>query len=499
MLEINQLSIHHLKDSKPIITDLHLIVNPGEKLAIIGEEGTGKSSLLKTIVSPKLIASYAEYTGQIRSQFKKIDYLPQSLSRKESDQTVSDFLYKNIDYLFNYTAFYQMAAKLGLDLATLEEKNQTLSCLSGGEKLKFQLSKLTGQEADLLLLDEPSSDLDIDSQVVLKKFIQESNKTIIFISHDEAMLEDTATAILHLELLKHRQLPRDSYFQGKYHDYLKQRQSAYTKQLQEAKNDWRLKEKRDTRIQRLHQAAQYNVRHTHDSTLGRLAAKKMKNVLSLEKRYQKEDSNRTEFPENMDSIALFFNDISTLDKNKRILSWKNHQLPNGQIINLDIFGQDKLVITGKNGIGKTRLIKQIYHDLNQNQQLSIGYMPQDYDSFFSKEISALNFLDDVANENTARTILACLQFTREEMEHSALNLSGGQKAKLFLAHMVLAKNQVIILDEPTRHFSPTSQPLIRELFLNYPGCIISVSHDQHFIQTVARKHYHLTESSLESN
>lgn len=73
MLEINQLSIHHLKDSKPIITDLHLIVNPGEKLAIIGEEGTGKSSLLKTIVSPKLIASYADYTGQIRNQFKKTD------------------------------------------------------------------------------------------------------------------------------------------------------------------------------------------------------------------------------------------------------------------------------------------------------------------------------------------------------------------------------------------------------------------------------------------
>ena len=224
----------------------------------------------------------------------------------------------------------------------------------------------------------------------------------------------------------------------------------------------------------------------------------MKTVLSLEKRYQKEDSNRVDFPENMDNIALFFNDISTLDKNKRILSWKKHQLPSGQKINLDIFGQDKLVITGKNGIGKTRLIKQIYHDLNQNQQLSIGYMPQDYDNFFSKEISTLEFLDDVANENTARNILAFLQFTREEMDHSALNLSGGQKLSFLSPHGPF-KNQVIILDEPTRHFSPTSQPLIRELFLNYPGCIISVSHDQHFIQTVARKQYRLTENSLDSN
>lgn len=160
-----------------------------------------------------------------------------------------------MDYLFNYTVFYQMAAQLGLNLATLEEKNQLLSSLSGGEKLKLQLSKLTGQEADLLLLDEPSSDHDIDSQVVLKKFIQESNKTTIFISHDEAIFEDTATAILHLEFLKHRQLPRASYFQGKYLDYLKQRQSTYTKQLQEAKNDYRLKKKRDVKIHRIHQAA----------------------------------------------------------------------------------------------------------------------------------------------------------------------------------------------------------------------------------------------------
>ena len=90
MLEINQLSIHHLKDSKPIITDLHLIVNPGEKLAIIGEEGTGKSSLLKTIVSPKLIASYADYTGQIRNQSELLNscqlHMKMSLNRQQKYQ-----------------------------------------------------------------------------------------------------------------------------------------------------------------------------------------------------------------------------------------------------------------------------------------------------------------------------------------------------------------------------------------------------------------------------
>ena len=497
MLEINQLSIHHFKDSKPIITDLHLIVNPGEKLAIIGEEGTGKSSLLKTIVSPKLIASYADYTGQIRNQFKKIGYLPQFLSKNENDQTISDFLYKNMDYLFNYTAFYQMAAQLGLNLATLEEKNKLLSSLSGGEKLKLQLSKLTGQEADLLLLDEPSSDLDIDSQVVLKKFIQESNKTIIFISHDEALLEKTATAILHLELIKRRQVARASYFSGSYTDYMTYRHKAYTKQLEQAKNDRRIKAKRDAKIQRLHQAAEYNVRNTHDSTMGRLAAKKMKNVLSLEKRYAKEEEEKmVNFPEEMDSIKLFFDDIIPLDKKKKLLSWDNHDLSTGQKVSLTILGQDKLVITGRNGIGKTRLLTQIYQELDKNH-FSIGYMPQDYDSVFSKEMTALTFLTQVSDSEKARTLLASLQFTRQEIEHSVLELSGGQKAKLFLARMVLAQNHILILDEPTRHFSPTSQPLIRELLRNFNGCIISVSHDRKFIDDIANLRYQLTDKELQ--
>lgn len=497
MLEINQLSIHHFKDSKPIITDLHLIVNPGEKLAIIGEEGTGKSSLLKTIVSQKLIASYADYTGQIRNQFKKIGYLPQFLSKNEIDQTISDFLYKNMDYLFNYTAFYQMAAQLGLNLATLEEKNKLLSSLSGGEKLKLQLSKLTGQEADLLLLDEPSSDLDIDSQVVLKKFIQESNKTIIFISHDEALLEKTATAILHLELIKRRQVARASYFSGSYTDYMTYRHKAYTKQLEQAKNDRRIKAKRDAKIQRLHQAAEYNVRNTHDSTMGRLAAKKMKNVLSLEKRYAKEEEEKmVNFPEEMDSIKLFFDDIIPLDKKKKLLSWDNHDLSTGQKVSLTILGQDKLVITGRNGIGKTRLLTQIYQELDKNH-FSIGYMPQDYDSVFSKEMTALTFLTQVSDSEKARTLLASLQFTRQEIEHSVLELSGGQKAKLFLARMVLAQNHILILDEPTRHFSPTSQPLIRELLRNFNGCIISVSHDRKFIDDIANLRYQLTDKELQ--
>lgn len=275
------------------------------------------------------------------------------------------------------------------------------------------------------------------------------------------------------------------------------RHKAYTKQLEQAKNDRRIKAKRDAKIQRLHQAAEYNVRNTHDSTMGRLAAKKMKNVLSLEKRYAKEEEEKmVNFPEEMDSIKLFFDDIIPLDNKKKLLSWDNHDLSTGQKVSLTILGQDKLVITGRNGIGKTRLLTQIYQELDKNH-FSIGYMPQDYDSVFSKEMTALTFLTQVSDSEKARTLLASLQFTRQEIEHSVLELSGGQKAKLFLARMVLAQNHILILDEPTRHFSPTSQPLIRELLRNFNGCIISVSHDRKFIDDIANLRYQLTDKELQ--
>ena len=497
MLQINHLTITHLKDLTQLISDLNVIVNSGDKLAIIGEEGTGKSTLLKAILSPQLMTNYCILEGKIDNHFPKIGYLPQALSQKQEKMTVSEFLYDHLDYVsFDFNAFYQIAARLDLDIQSLENRNQSLKSLSGGEKLKLQLAKLVGETNDLLLLDEPSSDLDAQAINTLQAFIQSSDKTIIFISHDEALLEKTATAILHLELIKRRQVARASYFSGSYTDYMTYRHKVYTKQLEQAKNDRSIKAKRDAKIQQLHQAAEYNVRNTHDSTMGRLAAKKMKNVLSLEKRYAKEEEKMVDFPEEMDSIKLFFDDIVPLDNKKKLLSWGNHDLSTGQQVSLTILGQDKLVITGRNGIGKTRLLTQIYQELDKNH-FSIGYMPQDYDSVFSKEMTALTFLTQVSDSEKARTLLASLQFTRQEIEHSVLELSGGQKAKLFLARMVLAQNHILILDEPTRHFSPTSQPLIRELLRNFNGCIISVSHDRKFIDDIANLRYQLTDKELQ--
>lgn len=497
MLQLEKLTITHQKDLQDLVRDLDLVLNPGEKLAIIGEEGTGKSSLIKAIVAPQLLSSYAQLSGTITNHLHQFGYLPQALEKEELQLTVMDFLYLNLDYgLFDFNLFYKYADQFGLDLDRFDAQNQTLASLSGGERLKVQLLKILATDPDLLILDEPSSDLDIETLQWLENFIRQSDKAILFISHDESLLARAATAILHLELLKKRTEPRATFYRGSYDQYRQERKESFEHQLRVAKKEREEHAKKMERHHRIHQSVEHVLRQTHDSTAGRLLAKKMKNVLSQEKRLKKEAENLTEIPQDMDAIQLFFSEIKPLPASKTLLSWEKKLLPTGQTANLQIRGQDKLVITGKNGIGKTRLLKLLLQDLRARTDLFVGYMPQHYEEEFEVQSTPLSFLASVANEEKVRTLLASLKFTRQEVIHSLHELSGGQKAKLFLARMVLAGNDVLVLDEPTRHFSPTSQPLIRQLLMDYPGSIISVSHDRRFIEEVATIHYQLDEESL---
>ena len=289
MLQLEKLTITHQKDLQDLVRDLDLVLNPGEKLAIIGEEGTGKSSLIKAIVAPQLLSSYAQLSGNITNHFHQFGYLPQALENEELQLTVMDFLYQDLDYgLFDFNLFYKYADQFGLDLDRFDAQNQTLASLSGGERLKVQLLKILTTDPDLLILDEPSSDLDLETLQWLENFIQRSEKAILFISHDESLLARAATAILHLELLKKRTEPRATFYRGSYDQYRQERREKFEHQLQVAKKEREEHTKKMERHHRIHQSVEHVLRHTHDSTAGRLLAKKMKNVLSQEKRLKKE-------------------------------------------------------------------------------------------------------------------------------------------------------------------------------------------------------------------
>lgn len=497
MLQIQDLTIIQEKDLHTLIEKLNTTINIGDKVAIIGEEGTGKSTLLQYLYSPSLITDYTSVTGNVINHFHAIGYLPQILPLEDSRLSIHDYLYKDIDYtLFDFHLLYQLAVSLHFDSRRFDDEKQTVGQLSGGEKIKLQLLKILAHQPDLLLLDEPSSDLDLETLTWLEEFIATSPLTILFISHDEQLLSKTATHIIHLEQIKKGSQAQSTSSAISYQNYKKQRQEARMKQERIANKEREEQKARMEKLNRTKSAVRHDLTTTKNDVAGRLLAKKMKNLLSREKRFEREAENFTELPDNPDKIGLFFEGIQTLPSQKVLIVYQDEKLTTGQVIQLTVKGQEKIAFIGRNGIGKTMLLRKIYHDLKAKTGISVGYMPQEYTETIDQSLTALDFLSQPGREEEARTLLASLKFNRKEILHPISGLSGGQKAKLFLAKMVFNRNNVLLLDEPTRHFSPTSQPEIRRLLTDYPGAILTVSHDRTFIEQVCHKIYELDEETL---
>ncbi|WP_449449609.1 ATP-binding cassette domain-containing protein [Streptococcus suis] len=505
LLATQHLTLDHQKDLRNLVHDLNLIVNPGDKIAVIGEEGNGKSSLLLTLMDSTLVADYLLISGSIHRYFHSPVYIPQGLPLEMAELTLNDYFFVgDMDSDIDYGLLYLYAEQLQFDSERFASQ-QLIGSLSGGEKLKIQLIKSLATPSDIIFLDEPSNDLDLDTLLWLENYIITSPKTILFVSHDEDFLSKTATKIIHLESVKKKTLAQTKIKELGYQDYALGRQQAYQKQVQQARNDKKEFDKAMNKHLRQKSQVRHTLLNTHDATLGRLIAKKMKNVLSREKRYERMKENLTQVPFHEDAISLFFSNISPLPARKQVLHLENFQLKVDerllvQNIHFNLNGQEKIGIIGQNGIGKSSFLKIIYQKLRQRADINLGYMPQHYTEVLDESKTPLDFLLENGNreqEQLILTHLASLQFTRQEVHHKICELSGGQKAKLLLLKMVLDQANFLLLDEPSRNFSPTSQPYIRQLFADYPGGLVCVSHDRRFLKEVCQRIYRLTENGLE--
>ncbi|MGN1343458.1 MAG: ATP-binding cassette domain-containing protein, partial [Traorella sp.] len=226
-----------------------------------------------------------------------------------------------------------------------------------------------------------------------------------------------------------------------------------------------------------------------DPAKGRLLKKKMHALKSMERRFEKEGYTHLDTLE--EAIDVYFEPFDwnsqkiICDLHYDQISVENKILI--QDVNLFVKGHDKVVLIGNNGCGKTTLLQQVYQDLKMRDDLNIGYMPQNYALYMKDFVSPLSFLaPSKRNEDItrAREMMARMKFTREEMVQNILDCSEGQKAKLFILKFILDKCNVLILDEPTRNLSPLSNPVLREILLDFDGAIISVSHDRKYIEEV---------------
>ena len=189
---------------------------------------------------------------------------------------------------------------------------------------------------------------------------------------------------------------------------------------------------------------------------------------------------------------------------KTVLEYELSQLTvEDRVLARDIFlrikGPEKVCIIGRNGCGKTTLLRKIAEELLKRKDIKASYMPQNYEELLNFDLTPVEFLSEIGDkEETSRirTYLGSMKYTPDEMLHKIGDLSGGQKAKLLLLKMSMSGSDVLILDEPTRNFSPLSGPVIRDMLKGFGGTIITISHDRKYIKEVAEVVYELTESGL---
>lgn len=495
MIEIKDLSIR--VNDRYLIKSLTLNLNKNDKLAIIGEEGNGKSTLLKCIIGK---CDYAEITGTINLKNNKVGYLEQNIKEEYKNQKVYNYIFiDDIDYYNKINNFYKYLEILNLKDNILDKYMNTLS---GGEKIKVAILKLLLNESDVLLLDEPSNDLDIETLLWLENFINKVDIPIIYISHDETLLSKTANMILHIESLKKKTKCKHTLLKIRYDEYVDLRLRIINHQTQIhnfERKDYQKKEEKLIHQKQKVEFEQNNISRG-DPHGGRLLKKKMHNIKSQERKLENIDI--TEKPDPEESIYFKFEEVN-IPNNKKILNLNNYNLiinNNNIKINLEVYGNVHICIIGKNGTGKTTLIRKIYDILKDKTDIKVGYMLQNYNEVLSNYDNVLDYITDNSKNKDeitkVRMYLGNMKFTSEEMTGKINNLSGGSKAKLILIKLVLDKCNVLVLDEPTRNVSPLSNPVIRKVLKDFKGTIISASHDRKYIEEVANKLYILTNNGL---
>lgn len=506
MLQIRNLTITHRKDNRVLLDKFNLVLNDGDKAAIIGEEGNGKSTLLKLIYDETMVEDYVEFSGEIIRNNSCIGYLAQELTAEEKEKSIYEFMCE-LPLFFELTPQELAEAgrklKLPVDLFYSEQK---MGELSGGEKIKIQLARLLLMRPDVLLLDEPSNDLDIASLHWLENFINESTVPVLYISHDETLLENTANKIVHLEQLKRKQECKYTVEKAGYRDYVESRISGLAHQEQVARKEREEYEKQQEKFRQIRQRVEHeqNIITRQRPDIGRLLKKSMHRIKAYEARFEKEYENMTEIPETEDAIFVKFGEKAVMPTGKTVLEYELPELTvEDRVLAKDIFlrikGPEKVCIIGRNGCGKTTLLRKIAQELMARTDIKVSYMPQNYEELLDLNQTPVEFLSEIGDKeeiSRIRTYLGSMKYTPDEMMHKIADLSGGQKAKILLLKMSMSGSNVLILDEPTRNFSPLSNPVIREMLKNFGGTILTISHDRKYIKEVADTVYELTESGL---
>ncbi|WP_245191085.1 ATP-binding cassette domain-containing protein [Anaerococcus rubeinfantis] len=282
MLEIRDLTIKLIEDDRMILKNFDFTLNDGDRVGLIGEEGNGKSILLKSIVNIDDVKNYCDVSGTIYLGNEIVGYLPQSLEEEYFDLTANEYLFSKVDVeLIDYNKLYKYLADFNLSSDILSNDIKMRE-LSGGEKIKFILVVELLKNPTIFLFDEPSNDLDYESLSWLESFMKYLEIPYIFVSHDTNLLSNISNRIIHLEQVRRRSEAKHTVSNNTYDEYIRKRQNFIDSETNRACKEREEFDKKIYRYKRVHDAVQHDIRATKNDVEGRLLKEKMHTVNLLE-------------------------------------------------------------------------------------------------------------------------------------------------------------------------------------------------------------------------
>ena len=392
MLELKNVTLRLRAAERTLVDGFSFTLRRGDRAVLIGEEGNGKSTLLQYIADPRSVEDWCECSGRVTKRGTTA-LLHQTMPDALRDMTLARFFegtdrYGHVDTL----------DALGVD-AGLLGSGRTLGSLSGGEKVRLRLARLLMDDPDILLLDEPTNDLDIPTLEWLERFLFRAGQPVLFISHDETLIESTANVIIHIEQLLHKTSTRISVTRAPYREYLERRGRLFEHQNQVAFKQRADYDRQMARWRQIHDRVEHEQRSVSraDPHGGRMLKKKMRAVVSAGKRMEREAEDFTDFAHREEAILTAFDESVALPAGKTVLDFALDRLCVGERvlardIRLNVTGPVTVGITGPNGAGKSTLLELLWEELRQRKDVTAAWMPQDYSRVLPLDGTPVGFL-----------------------------------------------------------------------------------------------------------
>ena len=494
-----------------ILKDVNFEIRDTEKIAVVGRNGCGKTTLLKLISGEVelekrdsdeniFIAKAGNPTigylkqmtfedkiipleDEIRKVFRSYEELQEELERKRqcmeqepTDENIDAYTkaeehFTDIGGYYYQKEYETMIRKFGF---SEEDKKKPIQEFSGGQQTKIAFIKMLLEKPDILLLDEPTNHLDIETIEWLEAYLKNYKRAVVIVSHDRMFLDDIVDVVYEIEYGK------TTRYKGNYTSFVEQKRMCWEKQAK----DYEAQQKEIARLQAI---------------ADRFKGKPTKVAMAKSKLKQIEHMERIEAPDRYDNKTFHAHFNPDVETGKEVITAKELQIgyAKGQVlstVNLQLERGQKIGIIGGNGLGKSTFLKTITGQIpalggeyQYGIRLQIGYFDQQMAQYTSEKTVLDDYWDEFPelSQTEVRSALGAFLFSGEEVFKQVHMLSGGERVRLALCKILKRKPNLLILDEPTNHMDIVGKETLEQMLKDYTGTVLVVSHDRYFIKQIA--------------